>query len=475
MSSHVVTLRNAILEARAALTSNADLTALVPVAQITYGNSPQKDVMPRIVIEASGTEYDATFMASRKVQTFTLEYAVYSDSVDACTNIMDKMRDALDIYDSSEFSIRVTDESFQAEVDGTLVGVVVATFQDADGAPGFGAGLTALNDLADALEEVSALEDSLDQAQADQAALNAQWVAATGYTLAEYQALPPAQIAYPNILHMDIHDDVGVETWGANSYQAMLVNGEFSPGPAPTSILNVSEIDTVTDPEYLKTLVHNNEFGNKHRFTYDDGTEATEYYSNSIAVADGGSTLRGPGGDGYTGTNPRYIIDHYTGLGYYRSSYNRTNVANGDWYESRGMYDHYTSMQDVVDKPSTFTYAGYSDWRRPTMQEWLFSLGNFDWTNFMTGSDEGSSRDIYFPPLNMYSRGFGANILFQGPVDIFNNSNNASTGFSWYIPATQTNGNYITGITQATIETRVADGNNSNYATLLCRRHYDNS
>lgn len=184
MSSHVVTLRNAILEARAVLTSYADLTALVPVAQITYGNSPQKDVMPRIVIEASGTEYDATFMASRKVQTFTLDYAVYSDSVDACTNIMDKMRDALDIYDSSEFSIRVTDESFQAEVDGTLVGVVVATFQDADGAPGFGAGLSALNDL-------TVVQAALDAAQAELAAETAQWETATGGTYDDY-INPPA-------------------------------------------------------------------------------------------------------------------------------------------------------------------------------------------------------------------------------------------------------------------------------------------
>lgn len=190
MSSHVVTLRNAILEARAVLTSYADLTALVPVAQITYGNSPQKDVMPRIVIEASGTEYDATFMASRKVQTFTLDYAVYSNSVDECTNIMDKMRDALDIYDSSEFSIRVTDESFQAEVDGTLVGVVVATFQDADGAPGFGAGLSALNDLTVVQAALDAAQAELAAEQAASAAAlaaeTAQWEAATGGTYDDY-------------------------------------------------------------------------------------------------------------------------------------------------------------------------------------------------------------------------------------------------------------------------------------------------
>ena len=128
MSSHVVTLRNAILEARAALTGATALTDLVPERNITFGNSPQKDRMPRIVIEVSSAEYAATFTQSRKVQTFTVEYAVYSKSVDTCTAIMDEVRQALDTYQSSDFAVRVTDESFQAEVDNILLGVVVATF-----------------------------------------------------------------------------------------------------------------------------------------------------------------------------------------------------------------------------------------------------------------------------------------------------------------------------------------------------------
>lgn len=161
-----VTLRNAILEARAALTGVTAVTDLVPARNITFGNSPQKDTMPRIVIEVSSAEYDATFTQSRKVQTFTVEYAVYSDSVDTCTAIMDEVRLALDSYTSSAFAVRVTDESFQAEVDNVLLGVVVSTFQDAVGAPGYDATLgTQLND---ALADVAA------------------WEAATGMTLTEF-------------------------------------------------------------------------------------------------------------------------------------------------------------------------------------------------------------------------------------------------------------------------------------------------
>lgn len=164
MSSHVVTLRNAILEARAALTGATALTDLVPERSITFGNSPQKDLMPRIVIEVSSAEYEATFTQSRKVQTFTVEYAVYSKSVDTCTAIMDEVRQALDTYQSSDFSVRVTDESFQAEVDNVLLGVVVATFQDAHGIPGFDAS---------AAETLAAVQEDLAQAQTDLAAAQA--------------------------------------------------------------------------------------------------------------------------------------------------------------------------------------------------------------------------------------------------------------------------------------------------------------
>lgn len=164
MSQHVVTLRNAILEARAALTGATALTDLVPERNITFGNSPQKDRMPRIVIEVSSAEYEATFTQSRKVQTFTVEYAVYSKSVDTCTAIMDEVRQALDTYQSSDFAVRVTDESFQAEVDNVLLGVVVATFQDAAGIPGFDTS---------AAETLAAVQEDLAQAQTDLAAAQA--------------------------------------------------------------------------------------------------------------------------------------------------------------------------------------------------------------------------------------------------------------------------------------------------------------
>ena len=285
------------------------------------------------------------------------------------------------------------------------------------------------------------------------------------YYIAQNEVAP--QIAYPNIIHMDDIDDVGVETWGPNGYQGMLSSGVLSPGPAPSNILHIAEVDTVADPQYLKTLVNNNEFGNKHRFTYDDGTEATEVYSGVASTVDNHAVLAG-----YTGSNPRYVIDHYTGLGWYVSAFAAGGTATSvEWYDARGLYDYYTDMQDWVDKPSTFTYGGFTDWRRPTGPEWTFGLGSVDWSSYMTGNNQ-SDRDIYFPPLNQYSRGFGSILMLLGPADISNESLTAD--FNWFVPASQTNGGLLTGIAKGTLDTRFADGTNSNYSPILCRRHYDN-
>lgn len=456
MSSHVVTLRNAILEARAALTSHADLTALVPVAQITYGNSPQKDVMPRIVIEASGTEYDATFMASRKVQTFTLDYAVYSNSVDECTNIMDKMRDALDIYDSSEFSIRVTDESFQAEVDGTLVGVVVATFQDADGAPGFGAGLSAINDLV-------TVQAALDAAQAELAAETAQWEAATGGTYEEYIALPAPEIYYLRPNHKEESESNINASAYPNGYTAKLEAGELNPA-APTRISHVAAIDYSAD-NLSKTLLNNNEFGNKHRFTYDDGTEATEMYASSESAYDLNATT-----DGYLGSNPDYIIDHYTGLGWIRARWDSTYAtANNEPWHSRYLDNALgTTPEAQLAAVANATIAGYSDWRLATLQEFHFTAGGPTDTSspFTTTAGVDTELDMYLPMLNQYARGIGAAMHLLGPVD---STLGTTAAVSW--PYFKTNSSQGL-LTQAQYEER-ADGSISWSGNVqLVRRHY---
>lgn len=115
--------------------TQSTVTDVVPAQRISYGNSPQKQQKPRIVLEVSGTTYTPTFDDDRKVKTFTVDYAVYSDSVSQCTDIMERIQTVLLQHETGAsnnglgFDIRMTDETLQAEVDGVLVGVVQATFQ----------------------------------------------------------------------------------------------------------------------------------------------------------------------------------------------------------------------------------------------------------------------------------------------------------------------------------------------------------
>ena len=108
---------------------------VVPANRISYGNSPQKTVTPRIVLEVSGTTYSPTFDDDRKVRTYTVDYAVYSKSVAECTDIMERIQTVIRQHETGAannglgFDVRLTDETLQAEVDGVLVGVVQATFQ----------------------------------------------------------------------------------------------------------------------------------------------------------------------------------------------------------------------------------------------------------------------------------------------------------------------------------------------------------
>ena len=126
-------IKDVVKAARLILTEDGDVTDLVPESKISFGNSPQKTAKPRIVIEVSGTTYSPTFYNDREAKTYTIDYAVYSDSVGQCATIMEAVQAAIAQYPEPSaqvpWTIRLVDETFQAEVDGVLVGVVSATFQ----------------------------------------------------------------------------------------------------------------------------------------------------------------------------------------------------------------------------------------------------------------------------------------------------------------------------------------------------------
>lgn len=331
MSSHVVTLRNAILEARAALTGATALTDLVPERNITFGNSPQKDRMPRIVIEVSSAEYEATFTQSRKVQTFTVEYAVYSKSVDTCTAIMDEVRQALDTYQSSDFAVRVTDESFQAEVDNVLLGVVVATFQDAAGIPGFDTS---------AAETLIAVQEDLAQAQTDLAAAQA-----------SEQAL---QDQLDLINNPPAFNATGQPGEGADALWCVRRIAENYTGPLlqvgkPDTVNNVyTDITDISEADYANYYVEN-------QFSSQAGSDGETWHVLRIYDQIGSNDLVYDWQEGgvVTQVGPRLSFD----CGSYHVNY--AQVGKGFASESQVRYDNFTCISETAQASSRkFTFGG---------------------------------------------------------------------------------------------------------------------
>lgn len=93
-----------------------------------------------------------------------------------------------------------------------------------------------------------------------------------------------------------------------------------------------------------------NAFGNHHRYT---NTEGQEYKNEFFSDASNTSAYK------------QYVIDHYTGLGFYAVddkmfSYD-PSTNTGEWVDWSGSLAYANS----------FEYAGYSDWRVVNRNEWL--------------------------------------------------------------------------------------------------------
>ena len=95
------------------------------------------------------------------------------------------------------------------------------------------------------------------------------------------------------------------------------------------------------------TLINNNAFGNKIRFTDELGTEI---FANS------------------------YVVDNYTGLGWKQDA----EVGSSQW-DAR------------IDSAVSLTFAGFSDWFLPNINQ-LFSI-----------SDKSGTNPIQYSPFNITS------------------------------------------------------------------------
>jgi hypothetical protein len=109
----------------------------------------------------------------------------------------------------------------------------------------------------------------------------------------------------------------------------------------------------------FETLVDDNVFGTKHRFTADNGDVGT----------DGGLTYRWTSADWDSavanGATRYYLIDHLTGLAYIT-----VPISTG----ADGLYTH--TWDNVIDFTFAFSYAGFSDWRPLIRSEAVSIINN---------------------------------------------------------------------------------------------------
>ena len=119
-------------------------------------------------------------------------------------------------------------------------------------------------------------------------------------------------------------------------------------------------------------LMYDNAFGNKYRFTNDVGEQFVEAFAESAAN---------------TSTNPRYCIDHLTGLG---------------WYIQDAFDYNQITIPEAMAYSLTFSYGGYSDWRLADISEYLNSVNYNDWNNaYML---------VYAPFVDNFIRNYGGEL-----------------------------------------------------------------
>ena len=177
-------------------------------------------------------------------------------------------------------------------------------------------------------------------------------------------------IHYQRVLPWD-QNDSGVDylvTWHKDQGTY-----NYTPPASPAKVAMLANNYTGSDAASL--LASGNAFSNRYRFTNDEGEQFTEGFESS------GSN---------TSSNPRYCIDHLTGLAYYvQDAYNdKVDRTIGE----AATYVH------------SFSYAGYSDWRLADASEYIVGAHYHDYHNAYTAS--------YVPFVDDQLRDYGGQLWY---------------------------------------------------------------
>lgn len=118
-----------IPEARAILTSDSTVTGLVPATKISFSQRPQGDQLPGIVLNLGTVEYQPVFGNATAITTYRVDFLSYGDSAQSTAQIHEAVKAAVLAYTSSDFTIRLFDESYFVDVDLIHRATLSATFE----------------------------------------------------------------------------------------------------------------------------------------------------------------------------------------------------------------------------------------------------------------------------------------------------------------------------------------------------------
>jgi len=278
-----------------ALNEHESITNLVPADRISFARAAQSAEKPYIVLNISTTDYYATFDDEIASGNYRINYLVYAQTARKALQIHQAVIDRMKDYDNNLYDVRIADEAYFVDTDYVHKSTVSTVWRSNLGACGY-------TDIR------------------ERELMNAARTA--------YQFQPPWNGNDPNY--------EGSVYWH-------LANGTYDYEP-PRRIERVAiksiKYSSNALNQKLQTL---NAFDNYWRFTNDRG----EQYTESFLVSSDN-----------TSSNPRYCIDHLTGIGIYVQRANElfNESALGTW-------------QEAIDHAKNFSYATYDDWRVASMAE----------------------------------------------------------------------------------------------------------
>jgi len=166
-----------------------------------------------------------------------------------------------------------------------------------------------------------------------------------------------------------------------------LANGTYDYTP-PSNPVSYAQLDT-TDPSPFITLISNNAFGNKNRFTDELGTQI---YSAGL------------------------VIDHLTGL-----MWRKSDVTDG------GNWD------DSIDNAHGLSFGGYSDWRMSNINEFLsisdFSISN----NLLDYAPFNNNTNALYYTSTTYAKNTVRFKRITPNVSVVSDNNKTDAGRSMYV------------------------------------------